>query len=487
MEMIFACVFLLVLAMITFYEPEKMEPCSQKKLVASSATANPKPDVKSGNPDDESADPGNTVNIIPDTFIGYLNKPAAIRLYRFKSSALTTIPENIEGEDHVAEIEKLVAEMKKTKSDMRQEQQRTQKDMEQLRQQVTDLMAERDDLTQQLVQEKQRCMLITIDVGCGSDALQVAVASTQTESIAKEVECQTEDLTPAQTRTNKQEATKDQSCGFVLDSQMMERCRNPRRSFYIPARERTETPAAVPAAAPKVQVHFPVGDIRYKDKPMSGYVVNSDGTQVIYGDAVQSTQKHTPAIPTKNTQTAGPPPVLEQPKEKPCTTKSPVNTDELIVTSAPVERLSLPGNRLLLKNIPSGDSGRIIGCGGSNIRRIETEYQVVAGVNTSPDGDLSLLITGSSEQMRQEAADDIIKGLTVTAEFANLKLYQRIRNTRLFEIGKKFFVRINRPSPTDTDGKMTLVGKLASCQSAYAELLAEIIHQKTTSLKTRAN
>jgi hypothetical protein len=89
--------------------------------------------------------------------------------------------------------------------------------------------------------------------------------------------------------------------------------------------------------------------------------------------------------------------------------------------------------------------------------------------------------------MRQEAADDIIKGLTVTAEFANLKLYQRIRNTRLFEIGKNFFVRINRPSPTDTDGKMTLVGKLASCQSAYAELLAEIIHQKTTSLKTRAN
>jgi hypothetical protein len=349
--------------------------------------------------------------------------------------------------------------------------------MEQLRQQVTDLMAERDDLTQQLEQEKRMKKLympITIDVGCGWDAVQVAAdASNQTESIAKEVGCQTEELTPAQTRTNQEEATKDQSCGFVFHSQMMERCRNPRQSFYIPARERTESPAAVPAAAPKFQVHFPVGDIRYKNKPMSGYLVNLDGTQVIFGDAVQSTQKHRHAIPTKNTQTAGPPPVLEQPKEKPCTTKSPVNTDELIVTSAPVERFSLPGNRLLLKNIPSGNSGRIIGCGGSNIRRIETEYRIVAGINnTSPDGDLSLLISGSTEEMRQEAADDIIRGLTVTTEFANLKLSKRIRNTRLFEIGKKFFVRINRPSPTD--GKMTLVGKLNSCQSAYTELLAEL-------------
>lgn len=151
---------------------------------------------------------------------------------------------------------------------MRQEQQTTKKDKEQLRQQVTDLMVERDDLTQQLEQEKRMkklCMPTTIDVGCGWDAVQVAAdASNQTESIAKEVGCQTEELTPAQTRTNQEEATKDQSCGFVLDSQMMERCRNPRQSFYIPARERTESSAAaVPAATPKVQVHFPVGDIRY--------------------------------------------------------------------------------------------------------------------------------------------------------------------------------------------------------------------------------
>lgn len=87
---------------------------------------------------------------------------------------------------------------------------------------------------------------------------------------------------------------------------------------------------------------------------MSGYVVNPDGTQMTYGGAVPLTRKATSAIPTNNTEAAGQP-VLEQPKPKPTTTNGPVKTDDLIVTSTPVERISLPGNRLMLKNVPGGD------------------------------------------------------------------------------------------------------------------------------------
>jgi hypothetical protein len=101
------------------------------------------------------------------------------------------------------------------------------------------------------------------------------------------------------------------------------------------------------------QVHFPVGDVRYKNKPMSGYVVNPEGTQVTYGGAVPLTRKAT-YIPTNNTEAAGPP-VLEQPKPKPTTNNGPVKTDDLIVFSTPIERISLTGNRLMLKNVPGGD------------------------------------------------------------------------------------------------------------------------------------
>ncbi|EFX62759.1 hypothetical protein DAPPUDRAFT_269774 [Daphnia pulex] len=272
---------------------------------------------------------------------------------------------------------------------------------------------------------------------------------------------------PAQSRSTGQEVVTDESYGFTLDFQIMEKCKNPRRSFFIPARERTKPPAP---AAPKAQVHFPVGDVRYKNKPMSGYVVNSDGTQVIYGGAVPLTRKPTPAIPTNNTEAAGPP-AFEQPKQKPCTTNGPVKTDDLVVTSTPIERVSLPGNRLMLKNVPGGDYGRIIGSGGSNIRRL---FQIVARINTSPDGNFSFLITGNTEEVRQAAADDIVGGLTVTAEFSNTKLPKRIKNFRLNEIGRKYFVRINRPS--DNNGMITLTGRLSSCQSAYAEIMGEAIN-----------
>jgi hypothetical protein len=77
--------------------------------------------------------------------------------------------------------------------------------------------------------------------------------------------------------------------------------------------------------------------------------------------------------------------------------------------------------------------------------------------------------------MRKAAANDIIRGLTVITECSNFQLFKRIKNYRLYEIGREHFVRINRTFAADgISGKMTIIGRLSSCQSAYAELLAEV-------------
>jgi hypothetical protein len=154
----------------------------------------------------------------------------------------------------------------------------------------------------------------------------------------------------------------------------------------------------------------------------------------------------------------------------------PVKTEqELVVVSSPIEEKSLPGNRLLLKNIQGGDYGRIVGSGGSNIYRIETEYQIVVSIRGAIDGTYKLMISGNKEEMRKAAANDIIRGLTVITECSNFQLFKRIKNYRLYEIGREHFVRINRTFAADgISGKMTIIGRLSSCQSAYAELLAEV-------------
>jgi hypothetical protein len=535
MEVILACLFVPVWAMLIFYEHEKDEPRSQNKSVASPAT--PNQTVKRGNSSAESITPAQTVKKRDSKHNSVLS--ASIqpdrRFHRSYFAALPTIIENQEGEDLAAEVENLTAELAKyvlqqqqqsaclpidqtnhqeeakhdilcdNMTEVTQERDELQMQLCTLNkvlsqeivkiQYLEKLLREKEDISTQLAKDKAESNLaiehlnnsyenrivellnelavakntakpITKEVGCGTE-LELAVAYTQTEWIAKDVGCGTEEVVPdpPQSRSTGQEVVTDESCGFTLDFQIMQQCKNPRRSFSIPARERTKPPAP---AAPKAQVHFPVGDVRYKNKPMSGYVVNSDGTQVIYGGAVPLTRKPTPAIPTNNTEAAGPP-ALEQPKQKPCIPNDPVKTDDLVVTSIPVERVSLPGNRLMLKNVPGGDYGRIIGGGGSNIRRIEMQYQIVARLNTSPDGNYSFLITGNTEEVRQAAADDIVGGLTVTAEFSNSKLPKRIKNFRLNEIGRQYFVRINRPS--DNNGMITLTGRLSSCQSAYAEIM----------------
>jgi polyribonucleotide nucleotidyltransferase len=163
----------------------------------------------------------------------------------------------------------------------------------------------------------------------------------------------------------------------------------------------------------------------------------------------------------------------------------PVKTEEeLVVISSPIEEKSLPGNRLLLTNIQGGDYGRIVGSGGSNIYRIETEYEIVVSTRGSVDGTYSLMISGNNEEMRKAAADDIIRGLTVVTNCSNLQLLKRIKNFRLYEVGKKYYVMINRTFASDgISGKTTLIGRLASCQSAYVELLAEIDVSQTKQKK----
>ncbi|EFX65687.1 hypothetical protein DAPPUDRAFT_332940 [Daphnia pulex] len=513
MEYLIACFFVYVWTMIFFHESEKDE------------SNNPTPDIKSVtklpeaklvNQDQATIKPGTRYRSV-------LNKPT-VRLNRFNCNTLPSIPENQDGEDCAAEVEKLSAELKTTRYELQQQQQlalslqllpdqikseliSVRKSLsevttsnEQLQRQLSCLTAEKDELLEQLEQNKittveaiekvtksyeqqmtqlrneftatnQTVKPLTMDVECGC-VVEVANTSTQTgQSMTKEVACGTEEL--------EQHVTKDEDYGFELDFELMERNKHRRRSFSIPARERTKSP--VQEIAPKPQVYFPVSDIRYKNKPISGYVVNPDGSTVTYGDALKSTKKPSTVDlqPTQKTEdNAVRNPAPDNSKNNPHTIISagPVKTEEdLVVVSSPIEEKSLPGNRLLLTNIQGGDYGRIVGAGGSNIHRIETEYEIAVSIRGSADGTYTLMISGNNEEMRKAAADNIIRGLTVVTECSNFQLLKMIKNFRLNEVGRKFFVRINRTFASDgISGKMTLIGRLASCQSAYAELLAEV-------------
>lgn len=536
MEYLLVCFFVYVWTMILFHESEKDE------------SNNPTPDVKSVTklPDAKLADQDQTTMKPGTKYRSVLNTPT-VRLNRLNCNTLPSIPENQDGEDCAAEVEKLSAELKTTRYELQQQQQlavslqllpdqieteliSVRKSLseetagnEQLRRQLSCLMAEKGELLEQLEQNKittvdaietvttsyekqmkklrnelitatnQTVKPLTMEVGCGC-VVEVANTSTQTgQSKTNDVGCSTEEPTAIPSHqvigNSEQHVTKDEEFGFELDMKMMEGNKNRRHSFYIPARERTKK-SPVKQVAPKPQVYFPVSDIRYKNKPISGYVVNPDGSIITYGDAVKSIhQKPSTEDPlhTQKTEDNVRKPSPDDSKNTPRTIISgPVKTEEeLIVTSSPIEEKSLPGNRLLLTNIQGGDYGRIVGSGGSNIYRIETEYKIAVSIRDSVDpGTYTLMISGNNEEMRKAAADDIIRGLTVVTECSNHQLFNRIKNFRLNEVGRKFFVRINRTFASDgISGKMTLIGRLASCQSAYAELLAEIDVSQTKQKK----
>jgi hypothetical protein len=498
--------------MILFHESEKDEsnyPTSDIKSVTEL------PDAKLANQDQ-------TTKMKPGTRYRSVLKTPTVKLNRFNcNTSLPSIPENQDGEDCAAEVAKLSAELKTTRYELEQQQQlalslqllpdqieieliSVRKSLsevtttnDQLKRHLSCLTAEKDELLEQLEQNKittvdaiekvtksyeqqmtqlrneftatnQTVKPLTMEVGCGC-VVEVANNSTQTgQSKTKEVACGTEEL--------EQHVTKDdEDYGFELDMKMMEVNKNRRHSFYIPARdERTNSPVHQQVAL-KPQVYFPVSDIRYKNKPISGYVVNPDGSTVTYGEALKSTKKPSTVDlqPNQKTEDKVRKPAQDDPRT---IISGPVKTEEeLVVVSSPIEEKSLPGNRLLLKNIQGGDYGRIVGSGGSNIYRIETEYQIVVSIKGAVDGTYKLMISENNEEMRKAAANDIIRGLTVITECSNFQLFKRIKNCRLYEIGREHFVRINRTLAADgISGKMTIIGRLSSCQSAYAELLAEV-------------
>jgi hypothetical protein len=113
MEVILACLFVPVWAMLIFYEHEKDEPRSQNKSVASPAT--PNQTVKRGNSSAESITPAQTVKKRDSKHNSVLS--ASIqpdrRFHRSYFAALPTIIENQEGEDLAAEVENLTAELAK--------------------------------------------------------------------------------------------------------------------------------------------------------------------------------------------------------------------------------------------------------------------------------------------------------------------------------------------------------------------------------------
>ncbi|EFX70526.1 hypothetical protein DAPPUDRAFT_328104 [Daphnia pulex] len=540
MEYLLVCFFVYVWTMILFHESEKDE------------SNYPTPDIKSVTelPDAKLANQDQTTKMKPGTrYRSVLNTPT-VRLNRFNCKTLPSIPENQDGEDCAAEVEKLSAELKTTRYELQQQQQlalslqllpdqikteliSVRKSLsevttsnDKLQRHLSCLTAEKDELLEQLEQNKittveaiekvtksyehqmtqlrneftatnQTVKPLTMDVECGC-VVEVANTSTQTgQSETKEGACGTEEPVPSQLLSqqvighSERHATKDEDYGFELDFELMERNKHRRRSFYIPARERTKSP--VQEIAPKPQVYFPVSDIRYKNKPISGYVVNPDGSTVTYGDALKSTKKPSTVDlqPTQKTEdNAVRNPAPDNSKNNPHTIISagPVKTEEdLVVVSSPIEEKSLPGNRLLLTNIQGGDYGRIVGSGGSNIHRIETEYEIAVSIRGSADGTYTLMISGNNEEMRKAAADNIIRGLTVVTECSNFQLLKMIKNFRLYEIGRKHYVRINRTFASDgTSGKMTLIGRLSSCQSAYAELLAEVNVSSSIKQKKRA-
>jgi len=327
------------------------------------------------------------------------------------------------------------------------------------------------ELRKEIAEAQKSVKETTKDFGCQSDAVGVAVASSR-PTTKDVVRCGTEEVTsrPVQTFTTEQQMSNEDSCRFGLDLETMGQfSKQPFLPFGIPDRVQIEAPVST---SPKPDIRLPVSDTRNRNKPMSGDVVNSDGAILTYSDALKSKKNPENTVPNNKTETVGLP-VLEHPKET-STINGPEKTDDLFIITKPIKRQSLRDKKLVLKNIPGEDYGRIIGSGGSNIRRVENEFKIRASITISVDGNCLLVITGNTEEVRHAAANDIVQGLTVTTECSDWKQFNQISNTRMKEIARTFFVKIIRPPPSDNFRKMTVTGKLCSCKLACAALVAEI-------------
>ena len=611
MEYFILCVLIAVWALIWTIIWSILITQFPKELISTPAINDLKPDVSSGYPQPEAE-----LAIVPDIKIpgnrydSSVNKPAVnLDGYR-KLGRLPVITEDVEGEDYVAQIDQLTLDLAQANASLLKMQtaslgkgnKATQSEIElesknkELQQQISELLADKNLLTEKIAEDAAEYDLtiklvtsiafnrfrklekklkklttrtekpITESVGCGTDVQLVNVATQMEPKTVKDVGCGWEEILPPP-NTILQTPT---DYGFELDTEAMIQFSNQPYPFCIPANaqpelvvdavpksevtfvtsdiryrnkpisgyvvkadgtmvtygnavkvnqkpmeiipettepakpvalpildQRKETrpisnlvkkedlivtceliePFRIPAnaqpelvveAVPKAEVTFATSDIRYKNKPISGYVVNSDGTMVTYSNVVKINQKPMEIIPeTKPVDL----PILNQQKEtRPISDL--VKKEDFIVISAPIERELVGKNKLLLKNIRGDDYGRIIGYGGANVRRIRNEFNVQVSVNEPINGICSLVISGNAEEILQKAADDIVQDLQATIECPELKNTHRIKNWMLKKINLEFCVKIKQP--TDTKNRITITGKLKNCRSAYGALIAEL-------------
>ena len=481
-----------------------------KMLISVSAINDLKPDVSSGYPQPEAE-----LAIVPDIKIpgnrydSSVNKPA-VKLdgYR-KLGRLSVVTEDVEGEDYVAQIDQLTLDLAQANSSLLKMQtaslgkgnKATQSEIElesknkELQQQISELLADKKLLTEKIAEDAAEYDLtiklvtsitfnrfrklekklkklttrtekpITESVGCGTDVQLVNVGTQMEPKTVKDVGCGWEEILPPP-NTILQTPT---DYGFELDTEAMIQFSNQPYPFCIPANAQ---PELVVDAVPKAEVTFVTSDIRYRNKPISGYVVKADGTMVTYGNVVKVNRKPVEIIP-ETTEPAKPValPILDQRKEtRPISNL--VKKEDFIVISAPIVRELVGKNQLLLKNIRGDDYGRIIGYGGENVRRIQNDFKVQISVKKPIKGICSLVISGNAEEILQQAANDIVQDLQATIECPLLKNTHRIKYWMLKKISLETFVKINQP--TDRKSRITITGKLKNCQSAYGALIAEL-------------
>jgi hypothetical protein len=150
---------------------------------------------------------------------------------------------------------------------------------------------------------------------------------------------------------------------------------------------------------------------------------------------------------------------IKQQTEKP---SSAASSDFVIVSSVSQE---INYDEIVVSGIPNSDCGRVIGRGGTNIKRLQEEY----GVKLSFFEE-NLYITDGDAEGRRAACSDVIDNLIVAIECRNLDLTNKVYSSYYFkQLNFQNNVRISRPSQENKF--LTIRGTLERCRKVYQILL----------------
>jgi hypothetical protein len=310
---------------------------------------------------------------------------------------------------------------------------------------------------------------------------------------------------PSKTLANTEQGTCDDvTCGFQLDKEMIQHFSKQQqfRPYNIPDHVDQTKPPIPSAGSTKPQIQFASSDVRYRNKPISGYTVTSvDGIdsiimseslplsdQLIVTDKKKEQLGPSAASKSKNkqtTKTISPPTEVtkitktgqtdsveksprglviaekevKRPTEKPSSTASP----DFVILSSVTEEVNC--YEIVVTGIPRSDCGRVIGRAGSNIKRLQEEY----GVKLSFFEENLYIFDGDAEG-RRAACSDVIENLPVTIECRNLDHTKKVYSTTYFKkLNLHHNVRISRPSPQNQF--LTISGTLDRCRTVYQKLL----------------